>query len=89
MFTNQGKDSKGYIAILTILTRRVDKLIQIPDEPDERLWEPDELWVCVHPVPGERRRVNAGWTPGERRMNAGWTPGERRVNACKVPGERL
>ena len=57
--------------------RRVDKLIQIPDEPDERLWEPDELWVCVHPVPGERR-VNAGWTPGERRVNAGWTPGERR-----------
>ena len=66
----------------------MDKLIQIPDEPDERLWEPDELWVCVHPVPGERR-VNAGWTPpGERRVNAGWTLDERRVNACKVPGER-
>ena len=81
--------------------RRVDKLIQIPDEPDERLWEPDELWFCVHTVPGERRvnarwtppgerrRVNAaGWTPGERRVNAGWTPVKFRVYACKVPGVR-
>ena len=60
----------GYFVVLL---RRVDKLIQIPYVPYVRLCVPDELWVCVHTLPGVRlcvrlcvRRVYAGCTPGVR-----------------------